>query len=74
LVPLAAERVAKALTMTREAIQAAVRPAASGKKAAGEAPVDNSLRAVFAPLDEVLPEISDLLSRAYFTHAFARRA
>jgi hypothetical protein len=35
---------------------------------------NDSFRVAFSPLDAVLPEISNLLSRAYFTHAFARRA
>jgi uncharacterized alpha-E superfamily protein len=34
----------------------------------------DSIRTAFAPLDAALPEISNLLSQAYFTHAFARRA
>ena len=57
--------------------QFAVAQAAHGplKKRPGRAEVENnSIRAAFSLLDEVLPEISNLLSRAYFTHAFARRA
>ncbi|MBY0510271.1 MAG: circularly permuted type 2 ATP-grasp protein [Rhodospirillaceae bacterium] len=72
LVTQAAERVAGALVMVRDAIAAATR---GGKKPSDAPhPENNSLRAAFSLLDAVLPEISDLLSRAYFTHAFARRA
>lgn len=74
LASLGAERVAAALTMTREAIQAATRAASSAKKGAGDTQDGGLLRAAFAQLDGALPEISDLLSRTYFTHAFARRA
>jgi uncharacterized circularly permuted ATP-grasp superfamily protein/uncharacterized alpha-E superfamily protein len=71
-----AERVSAAMMMAREAIVAATRPPATAHKSGVSAPEaeNNSLRAAFAHLHTVLPEISDLLSRAYFTHAFARRA
>jgi uncharacterized alpha-E superfamily protein len=80
LVSMAAERVAAALTMVREAVQIASRPNVPGKTPAAKKGAEagdsenNSLRTAFSLLDAVLPEISDLLSRAYFTHAFARRA
>ena len=76
LVSLAAERVASSLTMVREGIAAAARfKDQNAKKTDGAKEAENnSLRAAFSALDTVLPEISDLLSRAYFTHAFARRA
>jgi uncharacterized alpha-E superfamily protein len=72
LVTRAAERVAAALVMVREAIAVATR--GEKKPSAVPEPENNSLRAAFSLLDTMLPEISDLLSRAYFTHAFARRA
>jgi uncharacterized circularly permuted ATP-grasp superfamily protein/uncharacterized alpha-E superfamily protein len=75
LVAHAAERVAAAMTMAREGIAVACRPALQQKKRGRSIQAENiSMRAAFSLLDTVLPEISDLLSRAYFTHAFARRA
>ncbi len=66
-----AARVDAAKDMVKEGIAAATRPVVSAKNEKAE---NISLRAAFSLLDAILPEISDLLSRAYFTHALARRA
>jgi len=75
VVALAAQRVGEAMAMVPQAVVAAARGAQNLKKSP-EHPdhENNSIRAAFSLLDKVLPEISELLSRAYFTHAFARRA
>jgi uncharacterized circularly permuted ATP-grasp superfamily protein len=72
LVALAATRVTTAMTMVNEGIATACRIAPQADALNASETV--SLRVAFAPLAAALPEISDLLSRAYFTHAFARRA
>jgi uncharacterized circularly permuted ATP-grasp superfamily protein/uncharacterized alpha-E superfamily protein len=71
LVARAQACIATAMEMIREGISVASGPAQPQKSAA---PENKSFRAAFSSLDGVLPEVSDLLSRAYFTHAFARRA
>jgi len=71
LVALAAARVDAAKDLVKEGIAAAIRPVVAAKNEKAE---NISLRTAFSQLDALLPEISDLLSRAYFTHALARRA
>ena len=73
VVALAAQRVGEAMALVPQAVAKASHGTLK-KRTAGAAPENNSIRAAFSLLDEVLPEISNLLSRAYFTHAFARRA
>lgn len=79
LVARAREHVATATALLPECIDEAClalphRPTGPGKAVNEQAEGNDSLRVAFLPLDNVLPEISNLLSRAYFTHAFARRA
>jgi uncharacterized alpha-E superfamily protein len=56
-----------------EAIETACPPGRLGRP--GDLPDEKDiLRNAFAAIENVLPEVSNLLSSAYFTHAFARRA
>jgi len=74
LMALAAERVGAAKAMVNEGIAMACRSAPAPEMGKPENSENISLRAAFSLLASLLPEISDLLSRAYFTHALARRA
>ena len=79
LLARAREHVDMASGLVHECINAACPPSlrhppAHNKNANERTDRTNSLRVAFLPLDTVLPDISNLLSRAYFTHAFARRA
>ncbi|HEX7775713.1 MAG TPA: circularly permuted type 2 ATP-grasp protein [Parvibaculum sp.] len=73
LVARTREQVDMASALVKEAIAAATQGALRHKDIDAPDGAD-SIRAAFAPLDAALPEISNLLSQAYFTHAFARRA
>ena len=75
VVALAAQRVGEAMAMVPQGVAVAARGAQNLKKQSERLDQENnSIRAAFSILDNVLPDISNLLSRAYFTHAFARRA
>lgn len=73
LVARTREQVDLSTRLAKEAIAAAIQ-AASRQKDIDAPDGTDSIRAAFAPLDAALPEISNLLSQTYFTHAFARRA
>ncbi len=71
----AAVMVGEAMILLREGLAIATRPNLKTPPRANlKEAENNSLRAAFALLDAVLPDISDRLARAYFTHALARRA
>lgn len=69
----AAVMVGEAMTLLREGVAIATR-AQSPTPANLKTGENKSFRAAFSLLDAVLPDISDRVSRAYFTHALARRA
>lgn len=73
VVALAAQRVGEAMSLVPQAVAQATQGTLK-KPAGGVEAENNSMRAAFSLLEEVFPEISNLLSRAYFTHAVARRA
>jgi len=56
----------------RKAMPEAIANAHPGAK--GTIVDGDRMRAAFAPLDRLLPQISDLLTQAYFTHALTRSA
>ena len=75
VVALATQRLGEVMAMVPQGVAVAARGAQNLKKHPERPdPENNSIRAAFSLLDNVLPDISNLLSRAYFTHAFARRA
>lgn len=73
--------ITRARELTEEAHCAVARNIATAGMAVTRRPLDHdeidmsdTIRAAFTDIDRLLPEISNLITRAYFTHAFARQA
>lgn len=74
LVIRAREDVEAANRLVYKAIDAACPPGQRLERLGDRPDKRDILRNAFANIDSVLPEVSNRLSSAYFTHAFARRA
>jgi len=71
LIDMAAGLATSALGMIPDAVRAA---ALSPRDRAHGSGANDPLRTAFGPIDGLLPQISNLLTQAYFTHALSRSA